>query len=122
MLAMTRITSYNVCYTKLLRLGDECIGTGQIMVGRSDDQFYVACGNAVRRDREDRIRERLDTVNRMSRDELKAYYKEQRRLGPDQESCGAGLGFIEMARKASRPLQYRFDPIDESTSFFAVKA
>ncbi len=97
------------------------MGTGQIMVGREGEQFYVSCGNPVNRKREARIKERIDTINSMSREELKAYYKEQRRKGPDEDSCGAGLGFIEMARKASRPLQYRFDPISDSMSFFAVK-
>lgn len=114
-----------ICYSRdacpVTHEGAEgAIGSGQIVVGRSEGQFYVACGNTVRRDREQRIRERLDALNAMSRDELKAYYKEQRRLGPDAESCGAGLGFIEMARKSSRPLQYRFDPIDDTTTFFAV--
>ncbi|GFM36560.1 SiaB family protein kinase [Desulfovibrio psychrotolerans] len=110
-----------ICYARESCTATECIGVGQIMVGRSGEQFYVACGNPVSRKREQRIRERIDTVNGMSREELKAYYKEQRRKGPDEDSCGAGLGFIEMARKASRPLQYRFDPIDDTTSFFAVK-
>ncbi|UZP66420.1 SiaB family protein kinase [Desulfovibrio mangrovi] len=110
-----------ICYARDICTPTACMGTGQIMVGRSGEQFYVACGNPVSRKREDRIRERIDTVNGMTREELKAYYKEQRRKGPDEDSCGAGLGFIEMARKASRPLQYRFDPIDDDTSFFAVK-
>jgi hypothetical protein len=110
-----------ICYAQDICTPAVCMGTGQIMVGRNGEEFYVACGNPVSRNREARIRERIDIVNGMSRDELKAYYKEQRRKGPDEDSCGAGLGFIEMARKASRPLQYRFDPIDDETSFFAVK-
>lgn len=110
-----------ICYSQETCVAETNIGTGQIMVGRAAEQFYVACGNPVSRDREHRIRDKIDTLNNMTREELKAYYKEQRRREPDKDSCGAGLGFIEMARKASQPLQYRFDPIDENTSFFAVK-
>ena len=53
--------------------------------------------------------------------ELKAFYKEQRRLGPDDESKGAGLGFIDMARKASEPIAYQIIDAGNGAAFFTLK-
>ena len=58
----------------------------------------------------------------MNRDELKAAYKEQLRNGPDSHSKGAGIGFIEIARRASKPIEFDFMDVDGEFAFFALKA
>jgi hypothetical protein len=58
----------------------------------------------------------------LSKDELKALYKEQLRAEPEQGSKGAGLGFMEIARRASKPLEFDFTNIDSDHAFFALKA
>ncbi|HHC24848.1 MAG TPA: hypothetical protein ENK58_05450 [Desulfobacterales bacterium] len=57
----------------------------------------------------------------MSQDELRKYYKEQRRKKPDARSKGAGLGFIEVARKAGRPIAFDFRKADGDFYFFSIK-
>ncbi|ADU62908.1 MAG: SiaB family protein kinase [Pseudodesulfovibrio sp.] len=95
---------------------------GQVVVGReSDGSFFVACGNKVRAEDVDRLTSQLETLRAMGRNDLKAYYRERRRSRPGEESKGAGLGFIEMARKSSRPMDYDFVPLDCETSFFSMK-
>jgi hypothetical protein len=37
------------------------------------------------------------------------------------DSMGAGVGLIEMARKASRPLEYSVEKIDDKFSFFELR-
>lgn len=96
--------------------------SGLIAVGIEKDFYTVISGNAVRNTDIPYISERLDRIISMSKDDQKEYYKEMRRKEPDERSLGAGLGFIEMARKASRPLEYRFTAIDANFSFFALKA
>jgi hypothetical protein len=59
-----------------------------------------------------RIAERLDQLRDMNAAQLKALYKEERRRGREVGSRGAGLGFIEMAREASRPIDYHIKPLD----------
>lgn len=101
----------------------DCIpsnANGQIIIRRNADGYYVACSNRILTQDEERIRRKVETVNGMSKNELKEYYREQRRHGPDETSLGAGLGFIEMARKASKPLDIEFQKLDDSTSVFSV--
>ena len=95
---------------------------GQVVVGREDDgHFFVACGNKVNSSDCVELSEYIQTLRSMSKNELKTYYRE-RRKGPDcATSKGAGLGFVEMARKAFRPMDFDIVPLDGDTSFFSMK-
>jgi len=95
---------------------------GQVVVGREEDgRFYVACGNKIMTQDSDELSEQIKLLQTMDRDELKAYYKERRKLPDCGSAKGAGLGFVEMARKASQPLDYDIVPVDAKTSFFSMK-
>ncbi len=48
----------------------------------------------------------------MTLDEIKQAYKQTLRAEAPEGSKGAGLGFLTMARDASAPLEYNFQPID----------
>ncbi len=94
---------------------------GIIAVGYENGNYFVLGGNMIENGKVDIFREKLTKLQGMNEDELKAYYKEQRRKGPGEGSKGGGLGFIEMARKASRPIEFDFKKVDETFSFFSVK-
>jgi len=57
----------------------------------------------------------------MDRSELKQYYKEKRRNETPESSKGAGLGFIELARKSVKPIEFDVQKIDDEFSFFSLK-
>jgi hypothetical protein len=95
---------------------------GQVVVGREKDgRFFVACGNRILTDDSRGLADHLGLLQAMTKDELKAYYRERRKRQGAGTLKGAGLGFVEMARKASRPLDYDIVPVDASTSFFSMK-
>jgi hypothetical protein len=62
----------------------------------------------------------------MSADEIKAEYKRKLRTDErDDNSKGAGLGFLTLARDASEPIEYQFEPFPgglPGLSFFYLKA
>ena len=93
---------------------------GVVVIGRNDDGYYVHCGNLIGHAEQGRLEENLSRIRGMSRDELKAYYREKRRRGPDESSMGAGLGFIEIARQAT-DLSFQFRPVNDDTVFFSIK-
>jgi hypothetical protein len=64
--------------------------------------------------------ELLETINKLDKDGLKALHQEQMKKGKLSERGGAGLGFIDIARKSGRPLAYNFKPITDQTSFFIL--
>jgi len=95
---------------------------GILTIGREGDDYVVCAGNLIRKVDVERLEERLSRIRDMTKEELKALYKEKLRADPEQGSKGAGLGFIEVARRATRPIEFDFADIDNDHSFFALKA
>lgn len=119
---MQNIVRYS-CERAAPEAGGAGIAHGQVVVGReTDGRFFVASGNRIRAEEAVRLSESISQLRAMDPPDLKAYYRERRRSGPDQSSQGAGLGFIEMARQAARPLDFTIVPVDQDTSFFSLKA
>lgn len=100
---------------------DTEIRSGISIIGEMKGKVYCATGNKVTNEIVTNISEKLDKLKTMDKSELKTLYKEKIRKGPDPGSKGAGLGFIEMARRSSEPLEYHISRLDENHSFFALK-
>jgi hypothetical protein len=119
---MQNILNYSVEQTPPETEDGSELRHGVVVVGRCEGKFYVICGNKVRRAQSSWMLENIRLLQQMDRQELKEHYKRVRRQEPEQGSKGAGLGFIEMFRRASEPLECHVAPLDEETVFFSVKA
>lgn len=102
-------------------ISDQKIGGGIMMVGYEQQHYYVICGNVIENQHIAKLNQYLVELQGMSKDELKQHYKERRKSDIPEDSKGAGLGFIELARKATHPIEFNFRPIDENFSFFSLK-
>ena len=58
----------------------------------------------------------------MSKEELGALTRSSCGPTPEEGSKGAGLGFMEIARRASKPIEFDFTDVDGDYAFFALKA
>lgn len=94
---------------------------GIVVVGKKDGIFFISGGNRIETAKQAKLETYLTTLAAMNKEELKVYYKQRRRADKAKGSKGAGIGFIEMARKSSQPLEFNFQKIDESNSFFTIK-
>ena len=95
---------------------------GVLSVGKSDDRYYVACGNIITKDDMERLSDNLAHIKSLSRDELKALYKETLRGEVPVTSKGVGVGFIDIARRASDGFEYEFVETSDGKVFFTMKA
>jgi len=89
---------------------------GAVAVGKQDGQYFIICGNVVGREFVSRISDKIDMVNGMSKEEVKAAYKAQLRsdnMTDDEISKGAGLGLLTIARDSALPIEYHFKSIAE---------
>ncbi len=93
---------------------------GVLTVGYDGNYFFVASGNRVDNTEVIGISEKLEKIRSMDKDQLKAYYREMRKKDSPEDSKGAGLGFIEMARNASKPLEFEFSALNDRESFFTL--
>lgn len=94
---------------------------GTIAVGFKEEKYFVLGGNKIRKEQEGILRKKLMQISKLNKDELKQLYHKQRKEGTGNEEGSAGLGLIDLARKASEPIQYDFIPIDGVFSFFSIR-
>lgn len=67
------------------------------------------------------IKTRIEMVNAMSDSELKDLYRGILNFGGVTEGGGAGLGFVDLARKSGEKLAYKFEEIGDKFSFFTLE-
>jgi len=96
------------------------VGVGIILFKEYDDTFMLTSGNQLKNSSRDRVVEKIQRINELNQEQLKELYKEQRRKPQEDESKGAGLGLIEIARKSSENINYKITEIDDENSFFVM--
>ena len=95
-------------------------GSGIIAISRNELGYCINSGNAVSNDDIPSLKDKLDKIIGMNQDELKSYFREVSRREIDMNTNRAGLGLIQIARKASGKIEYKFEKIDDSYSYYIL--
>ncbi len=91
---------------------------GILVVSRESGQYRISTGNFVTSDKVDVLKNKIDKINSMGKDELKDMYKfilNHQRLS---EKGGGGLGLVDIARKTGNKLDYTFEKFNDTYYFF----
>lgn len=99
------------------------IREGAVCITTEGERHLMLCVNPVATAAVSNLRERLEPLRSMSVEEIKQAYKLSLRSDTPEESKGAGLGFLTMARDASAPLEFAFYPRVDApeTTLFCLK-
>lgn len=118
---MQNIVNYSADRVILEDRLDGEIRIGVLILGKEGEHFYVLCGNKTERENVEALSGQLEMLARMNKQELKKLYQERRKTFPLREGKGTGLGFIDIARKATLPIEFEFSPVDDNFVFFTIK-
>ncbi len=99
------------------KIAQSCIVT----IGSLAETNYIFSGNLIETNDARPLTDSLEHINTLNKDELKALFKEKRKAAINLETGSAGLGLIDIARKASAPLDYSITKIDDAFSYFTLK-
>ena len=77
-------------------------GVGTIAISLTDEGFLIEAVNTIDSEKSNALEKSLVDLSMKDATELRKMYKERLRSGPPEGSKGAGLGFIEMARRVQR--------------------
>jgi len=91
---------------------------GIIVVSREKNQYRISTGNFITQEKVDVLKNKIDKINSMNKDELKDMYKfilNHQRLS---EKGGGGLGLVDIARKTGNKLDYTFEKFNDSYYFY----
>ena len=95
-------------------------GRGIFMISKDELEYNVTTGNVIDNEKVSILRDILENINKLDNAGLKKLYKQQMREGRLSDRGGAGLGFIDIARKTGQKLVYSFLTINEEKSFFVL--
>ena len=91
---------------------------GVLVVERVNDYYKVTTGNFVSSKRIKFLKEKIDKINSMTKDELKDMYKFILNHQKLSVKGGGGLGLVDIARKSGQKLEYDFYNYNDSYYFF----
>ena len=94
---------------------------GIFLIGKKDEQYYISSGNLIGNQKINALKSQLNKINGLDKSSLKDLHKKILKESEISTKGGAGLGLIFIARKSSEKIGFDFIPIDDQSSFFALK-
>jgi hypothetical protein len=91
------------------------------IIGKQENEYIITSGNPINTGKVDGLRAKLDQINSLDREGLKTLYKDIIKNNDLSEKGGAGLGFVDMARKSGQKLEYDFKPLSNDVTFFSLQ-
>lgn len=91
------------------------------LIGRETNKYSIMSGNPIRKENITGLQKKLDQINGLDKDGLKELYKEIIKNTTISDKGGAGLGFVDMARKSGAKLEFSFPEMNSEYCFFCLK-
>jgi len=92
-----------------------------VCIGKNQEEYFIWSGNLIENHDIKKLENKLEIVSKASKDELKMLYKEQLKNNSEPDNIGAGIGLIEIARKAKKPIEYNFEYFENGFSFYEIR-
>ncbi len=94
---------------------------GVLVVSREGQNTYkITTGNFVTSGKIKSLKDKIDKINSLSKDELKDMYKFILNHQKLSAKGGGGLGLVDIARKTGNKLEYSFDNYNNDYYFFSL--
>ncbi len=91
------------------------------MIGKENDSYEITSGNYILNTSIEGLKAKLEQINNLDKEGLKTLYKDLIKTSELSEKGGAGLGFVDIARKSGQKLEFDFEPVNDENSFFSFK-
>jgi hypothetical protein len=91
------------------------------LIGKEANRYSIMSGNPVQKTNVPKLKKNLEQINGLDKDGLKELYKEIIKNTTISEKGGAGLGFVDMARKSGGKLEFEFPEMNNEYCFFCLK-
>ncbi len=90
------------------------------LIGREENRYTIMSGNPIRKTNVAGLEQKLHHINSLDKEGLKELYKEIIKNTTISEKGGAGLGFVDMARKSGEKLAFDFPEMSADYCFFCL--
>lgn len=88
----------------------------KVLLTQNGLHYALTVGNRVGNTELKQLTNRIDKLNSLSIDDVKALYSKTIHEGHISEKGGAGLGLMKILRSSRQPIKYAIEPIDSDSS------
>ncbi len=92
---------------------------GMVCISEREREITIVCGNRIARSDSVKLKSVLEQLQGADKDTIRQLYREGMSRSGEHEGPGAGLGLLEIARRATHPISFAFTDVDtERVDFF----
>jgi hypothetical protein len=91
---------------------------GVLVIAKVNDTIKISTGNFITSEKIKFLKDKIDKINSLSKDELKDMYKFILNHQKLSAKGGGGLGLVDIARKTGNKLEYTFQHYEDDYYFF----
>lgn len=117
---MQNIMSYASDKKELSKNRFASAGITVIGYDNEKEKYFVASSNKIFESDKEKVSAKIDKLNSMDSKEQRKYLRELLRSGEQTHDRGAGVGFVEMAKRSSEPIMYKFTTLNDN-EYFEIK-
>ena len=93
---------------------------GVLVVTKEKLKYKISTGNFIRSEKIKPLKEKIDKINTLNKDELKEMYKYILNHQKLTDKGGGGLGLVDISRKTGNKLNYKFQQFNNNFYFFIL--
>jgi hypothetical protein len=96
------------------------LNPGIMLLGKTNDDYLLHVGNMVLNENVEKLKNKIDELNHMSEQELRDKQQHILKTTSLSSEGNAGIGLIYIKRKIKGNMMYKFKPINDKVSFYAL--
>jgi len=93
---------------------------GLLMISHRNNRYVLTTGNYIEKKNVEILKKKLENIVNLSKDELSALYKSILLQNIPDKNSNAGIGLIELCKYGSGNLNYSFNDLDETLTFYSL--
>jgi hypothetical protein len=116
---------YHIFVELLLNISNHCYSENELKPGifsisKKDGKYEISVGNLMEKNNVGPLKEHLDTLNKLNKDELKELYVHKLKNVMEQKEGDFGMGLINVARLQTEKMKYSFEDYANNLVFFTI--
>ena len=94
---------------------------GILVISKENSAYKISTGNFIRSEKIKYLKDKIDKINSLSKEELKDMYKFILNHQKLSAKGGGGLGLVDIARKTGNKLNYMFQSFNNEFYFYTLE-
>ncbi len=109
-------------YERILKESDiEKVHSNSILlIGKEQNKYIICSGNIIKKEHISDLKYKLEEINSLDKSEIQKIYKKKLRESIISKTGGAGMGFLEMAKRSTSKFEYDFIQLENDYYYFVL--